>query len=76
MVAGFFTQFVMPSERPELFANMDRVLKPGGQLVLHGYTPQQVEYGTGGPPRADMMYTADMVRDAFPGYDIQRLEEY
>lgn len=76
MVAGFFTQFVMPSERPELFANMDRALKPGGQLVLHGYTPKQVEYGTGGPPRADMMYTADMLRDAFPGYDIQRLEEY
>jgi len=76
VVAGLFIQFVMPSARPELFANLDRTLKPGGQLVLHGYTPKQVEYGTGGPPRADMMYTADMLRDAFSGYEITRLAEY
>ncbi|MGV6811723.1 MAG: SAM-dependent methyltransferase [Brevirhabdus sp.] len=76
MVAGIFIQFVMPSDRPQLFANLDRTLRPGGQMVLHGYTPKQVEFGTGGPPRADMMYTADMLRDAFAGYEITRLEEY
>lgn len=76
MVAGIFIQFVLPSERAKLFSDLDRALKPGGQLVLHGYTPKQVEYGTGGPPRADMMYTSALLREAFAGYRIERLEEY
>lgn len=32
-------------------------LAPGGVLLLESYTPQQLRYGTGGPPDADLMPT-------------------
>ena len=33
-----------------LGAALARTLAPGGQLLLHGYRPEQVALGTGGPP--------------------------
>lgn len=44
-------------------------------MLLHGYVPRQIEYGTGGPPTADNMYTVDMLAGAFAGFEIPRLEE-
>jgi SAM-dependent methyltransferase len=39
-------------------------LKPGGVLLLESYTPEQLRYGTGGPPTADRMVTLkDLRRD-------------
>ena len=55
---------------------MAQAVAPGGLLLLHGYAPRQVEYGTGGPPNAANMYTTRMLADAFPGFDILRLEDY
>ena len=31
---------------------MRRALKPGGLLIIQGYTRKQLEYGTGGPKQA------------------------
>jgi len=43
---------------PELRARLHRQcvggLRPGGVLVLEAYTPRQIEYGTGGPPTAEL----------------------
>ncbi|MBK1735353.1 SAM-dependent methyltransferase [Halorhodospira abdelmalekii] len=30
-------------------------LRPGGVFILEAYTPRQLSYGTGGPPRAELM---------------------
>ena len=49
-VLAIFVQFADPAMRERLFANMVRALKPGGLLVVQGYTPRQLEYKTGGPP--------------------------
>ncbi|PVH30463.1 SAM-dependent methyltransferase [Pararhodobacter oceanensis] len=76
MVVGIFIQYATPAERPAQFADLSRALRPGGRLVLHGYTPEQVGLGTGGPPCADHMYTEDMLRDAFDGWQIERLAAY
>ena len=62
--------------RARLFANIQRCLKPGGTLVLQGYTPRQLEYKTGGPPVASHLYTADMLREAFAPMEIVELREY
>ena len=75
-VAAIFVQFADPALRERLFARMVRALKPGGHLVLQGYTPQQLEYKTGGPPLASHLYTEALLREAFAELDIVSLREY
>jgi SAM-dependent methyltransferase len=75
-VAAIFVQFADPALRARLFANIVACLKPGGTLVLQGYTPKQLEYRTGGPPYASHLYTEAMLREAFAGLDIVELREY
>lgn len=75
-VAAIFVQFADPDLRERLFAHMVRALKPGGRLVLQGYTPKQLDYRTGGPPLASHLYTPTLLREAFNGLDIEHLREY
>ncbi len=76
LVAGIYIQFAEPDFRDAIFAGMKRALKPGGILLLHGYRPEQLEYGTGGPPCAENMYTVDLLRESFSDMEILRLEAY
>lgn len=76
LVVGIFIQFLSPADRPAVFKGMQQTLRTGGRVLLHGYTPKQVEYGTGGPPDADYMYTEDLLSGAFGGLTIERLEAY
>lgn len=75
-VAAIFVQFADPEMRSRLFAAIVRSLKPGGVLVLQGYTPKQLEYRTGGPPLLSHLYTAAMLREAFAELEIVTLTEY
>lgn len=74
-VVGIFIQFANPEQRVDLFHNMVNALKPGGHLLLHGYRPEQVELGTGGPPLPDHMYTEELLREAFSELEIIELTE-
>ncbi len=76
VVAAIFIQFADPAFRAEIFDGMERALKPGGLLMLHGYTPKQIELGTGGPPVPELLYTRDMLADRFARWEILRLEDY
>jgi cyclopropane fatty-acyl-phospholipid synthase-like methyltransferase len=76
IVVAIFTQFVGPEGRARQFAGIRQALKPGGLLIMQGYTPRQLEYGTGGPPHAENMYTAELLRAAFGGWDILHLSEH
>ncbi|MEQ8604751.1 MAG: class I SAM-dependent methyltransferase [Marivibrio sp.] len=76
LVVAIFIQFASPAERGPLFDRMKETLKPGGTLLLHGYRPKQIEYGTGGPPHAENMYDEALLRDAFGDLEIERLESY
>lgn len=76
LVAAIFVQFADPAARERLFANMAQTLKPGGLLVLQGYTPRQLEYKTGGPPILSHLYTEDMLRAAFAQLEIVELRCY
>lgn len=75
-VAAIFVQFAHPALRQRLFQRMRGALRPGGILVLQGYTHKQLEYGTGGPGVASHLYTAAMLREAFAAMDIIELSEY
>ncbi|MFC7703876.1 SAM-dependent methyltransferase [Plastorhodobacter daqingensis] len=75
-VVAIFVQFADPVLRQAMFAGMVQTLRPGGLLLLHGYTPRQLVHGTGGPRQVDHLYTADMLADAFRGLDLVHLAEY
>jgi hypothetical protein len=75
-IAAIFVQFADPPTRERLFRNIMYSLKPGGILVLQGYTPKQLEYKTGGPPFIDHLYTTAMLQAAFANMQILDLIEY
>ena len=76
VVAAIFVQFADPAMRSFMFERMLRALKPGGLLLLEGYTPKQLEYRTGGPPQVENLYTAPMLREAFRDLEVLELREY
>jgi SAM-dependent methyltransferase len=76
VVAAIFIQFADPAMRERLFANMVRTLRPGGLLVLQGYTPRQLEFKTGGPGQLSHLYTADLIRSSFSSLETVELVEY
>ncbi len=76
LVVAIFIQFAPPGMRERMFADMKRCLKPGGLLLLQGYTPRQHEYRTGGPSQAENLYTETMLRGAFADMDILHLAEH
>lgn len=76
VIAAIFIQFAGPEARTKLFADMKDALKPGGLLLLEGYTPKQLEYKTGGPSQVENLYTEAMLEAAFSDMEILRLEAY
>jgi len=76
MVAAIFIQFAPPGMREQMFGRIKQCLKPGGLLLLQGYTPRQLQYGTGGPSQAENLYTEPMLREAFADMDILHLREH
>lgn len=76
VVLGVFIQFAGPDQRAGLFAQMAAALRPGGLLMLHGYTPDQVGRGTGGPPSRDNMYTPALLTAAFAGWPVEVCRTY
>jgi SAM-dependent methyltransferase len=76
LVAAIFIQFASPAERTRLFSLIKQTLKPGGLLILQGYRPEQLKYGTGGPPEMDHLYTEATIRAALQDMDIVELRCY
>jgi len=75
-VAAIFIQFAGPALRVRLFQRITACLKPGGWLVLQGYTPRQLDHRTGGPPHLSHLYTVPMLREAFASLQIEMLTDY
>jgi SAM-dependent methyltransferase len=65
VVVEIFAQFSSPSERAIKWRGMRRTLKCGGVLIIQGYTPRQLHYGTGGPKRLENLYTRTMLEREF-----------
>jgi SAM-dependent methyltransferase len=75
-VVAIFVQFADPEMRRRLFANMITALKPGGYLILQGYTPKQLEFATGGPGILANLYTEDLLRSALAELEIREMTAY
>ena len=76
VVVDIFTQFSDPAERAGKFAGIRRSLKPGGLLLLQGYRPEQLGYGTGGPRNAENMYTRALLEQEFAAFESIEVVEY
>lgn len=76
VVLGVFFQFAPPPLRASIFTGLARTLKPGGLLLLHGYAPRQVGYGTGGPGQVENLWTLDLLSEAFAGFDVIHRADY
>jgi 2-polyprenyl-3-methyl-5-hydroxy-6-metoxy-1,4-benzoquinol methylase len=75
-VVAIFVQFADPATRARLFERIVRSLKPEGLLILQGYTPKQLDYGTGGPSILAHLYTRELLLSAFADLSIMELREY
>ena len=64
-----------PRIRKDVHAQVVKGLKPGGVLVLEAYTPEQLNYKTGGPPVAEMMMTLEALSDELNGLEFIHAEE-
>lgn len=72
-VVGIFIQFAGPRLRPVLFRRAFEALRPGGLLLLQGYRPEQLAYGTGGPSAIDNLYTEELLRTELADFEIIEL---
>src|SRR5271163_1932910 len=75
IVVEIFTQFSSPAERSLKWAGMRRALKSGGLLIIQGYTPKQLDYGTGGPKQIENLYTRSLIEGTFGDYRDKSLVE-
>lgn len=76
VVVEIFAQFSSPAERAIKWRGMRRALKSGGALIIQGYTPRQLQYGTGGPKRLENLYTRAMLEQEFGDFrDLNIVEE-
>lgn len=60
-----------PAFRRDVHRRAAAGLRHGGAFVLEAYTPEQLDYGTGGPPVAELLMTLDDLREDFAGLDIE-----
>jgi SAM-dependent methyltransferase len=68
VVVDIFTQFSSSEQRARKWDGIKRTLKPGGLLLLEGYTPKQLDYGTSGPKVLEQLYTNEMLEAAFGSF--------
>jgi SAM-dependent methyltransferase len=76
VVVGIFFQFADPEQRTVVFDKIRAALEPGGLLLLQGYRPKQLDYKTGGPSRAENLYTRAILEQAFGDFDRLCINEH
>jgi SAM-dependent methyltransferase len=64
-----------PDMRGKVHPAMLHALKPGGILIFEAYSPEQLQFQTGGPKDVSLLYTADLLRKDFASAEVLELEE-
>lgn len=76
IVVAVFIQFLDPHQRSRVFDGMQRTVRPGGRLLLHGYRPEQIGYATGGPSDPTHLYDETLLSESFAAMSIDVLDAY
>ncbi|HLS17644.1 MAG TPA: class I SAM-dependent methyltransferase [Paenalcaligenes sp.] len=61
--------------RRKIHQNLAFTLKQGGIFLMEAYTPEQLEYGTGGPKNIDLLYDPDTIRQELQGLELLHFEK-
>ena len=75
VVVAIFFQFCAPPLRTRVFDSIKRALKPGGLLLMEGYTPKQRQYKTGGPSEVENLYTRKLLEQSFADFSSVEIRE-
>jgi len=59
-----------PGLRAQVLRRAVMALRPGGQLILEAYTPEQLALGTGGPPNLELLVEPDSLRQELDGLEL------
>jgi len=61
-------------DRARVHRRCIEALAPGGRLILEGYSKKQLQFGTGGPPVVELLYSVEELRSDFETLTIDLLE--
>lgn len=61
--------------RRTIHRSLLRFLRPGGKLILEGYSKEQLQYMTGGPKDLSLLFTEEDIRKDFEETEILYLEK-
>ncbi|GLS91024.1 SAM-dependent methyltransferase [Psychromonas marina] len=61
--------------RQSLYQRVELALKPKGVMLIEGYTPEQLNYESGGPPVAEMMISKSILVKELPHLQFSILQE-
>ena len=64
-----------PDLRSQVHADCVESLKEGGVLLLEAYTPEQLEFKTGGPSNPDWLMTPEILEQELQGLTFERLQK-
>lgn len=73
--AALIFAHVHESQRRAVHQRVCTALAPGGILLLEAYSKAQLDFGTGGPPVAELLYSLDAVREDFAALTIDSIEQ-
>ena len=76
VVAAIFFQFCAPPLRAKVFANIKRALKPGGLLLMEGYSPSSASTKPAAPPRWRTFTPASCWKNRSSDFSSVEIAEY
>lgn len=51
--------------RQQNHRKLARFVKPGGKILLEGFSKEQLQYGTGGPPVLQLLFSEEEIKEDF-----------
>jgi len=64
-----------PHKRQQWHRKVAGFLKPGGTLILEGFSKDQLQFGSGGPPTIEMLFSTDELRKDFTDLQVVSLDK-
>lgn len=70
---GLIFAHALPLPRETFHRYIETLLKPGGSVILEAFSPDQLNFDSGGPKDESMLYTEEVLRSDFAWLNIETL---